>query len=240
MKERNGDMLKNNPILKNPLMRLGYETEDILTKGEFGAVIASSGVGKTALLVQLALNTLLRSKNVLHISLDDPVNKVGLWYEEVFQNLVHQYKVKQAAQVWETILPHRFIMTFKVGGFSPPKLEERLNDLTQQGIFFPQMAIIDGLPFVESVRNSLSELKLLAKAHSMSVWFTVRSHRHEKPGPDGMPSLFSHVADLFEAAILIHPVGNKTHIRALKGNKAESGPPLILDPSTMLMKNSEE
>jgi hypothetical protein len=28
-------MLKNNPILKNPLMRLGYETEDILGKGEF-------------------------------------------------------------------------------------------------------------------------------------------------------------------------------------------------------------
>jgi len=233
-------MLKDNPILKNPLMRLGYETEDILTEGEFGAVLASAGVGKTALLVQLSIHTLLRSKNVLHISLDDPVNKVGLWYEEVFQNLVHQYDVKQATPVWDTILPHRFIMTFKVEGFSPPKLEERLNDITQQGIFFPQMAIIDGLPFDESVRNPLSELKELAKTHAMSVWFTVRSHRNEKSEPNGMPSLFSHVADLFETAIQILPEGNETYIRALKGNKTESGPPLILDPATMLMKNSEE
>jgi len=233
-------MLKDNPILKNPLMHLGYEAEDILTEGEFGAVLASAGVGKTALLVQLALNTLFRNKNVLHISLDDPVNKVGLWYEEVFQNLVHQYDVKRAPPVWETILPHRFIMTFKVEGFSPPKLEERLNDITQQGIFFPQMAIIDGLPFDESVRNPLSELKELAKTHAMSIWFAVRSHRNEKMEPDGMPSLFSNVADLFETVIQIHPEGNETYIKALKGNTAESGPPLVLDPATMLMKHSKE
>ena len=51
-------------------------TEDILPQGGFGAVLARAGVGKTALLVQLALNTMLRDKNVLHISLNDPVNKV--------------------------------------------------------------------------------------------------------------------------------------------------------------------
>ena len=31
------------------------------------------GVGKTALIVQVALNTMLQQKNVLHVSLDDPV-----------------------------------------------------------------------------------------------------------------------------------------------------------------------
>ena len=72
-------MLKKELVLKNPLRLMGYETDDILSEGGFGAVLARAGVGKTALLVQLALNNLLQNKNVLHISLDDPVKKVSLW-----------------------------------------------------------------------------------------------------------------------------------------------------------------
>ena len=49
-------MLKKELILRNPLRQLGFETEDILPAGAIGAVLAHAGVGKTALLVQLALN----------------------------------------------------------------------------------------------------------------------------------------------------------------------------------------
>jgi flagellar biosynthesis GTPase FlhF len=62
MRERNIHMLKNELILKNPLRRMGYESDDILNNGEFGAVMARAGVGKTAFLVQLALNSMLREK----------------------------------------------------------------------------------------------------------------------------------------------------------------------------------
>ena len=59
-------------------------------------MLARAGVGKTAILVQLALNTLLKGKNVLHISLNDPVKKVGLWYKEVFRHLTkHMMQGKQ-------------------------------------------------------------------------------------------------------------------------------------------------
>jgi len=237
LKERNFDMLKNDLILRNPLRLMGYETEDILAEGGFGAVLARAGVGKTAFLVQLALNTLLRGKNVLHISLDDPVKKVSLWYQEVLRNIASQYDDSQIDQLWETILPHRFIMTFKVEGFSVPKLEERLTDLTEQGIFFPQMILIDGLPFDETVRRSLVDLKALATNHSMHVWFAVRTHRHEELGPDGMPAPFMQFADLFEVAIQLQPAEDEIHVKALKGGKAPSDhPSLLLDPATMLIK----
>ena len=72
-------MLKKDLTLRNPLRLLGKENQDILSKGGFGAVLARAGVGKTAIMVQLSLETLLRGKNVLHISLSDPVNKVSLW-----------------------------------------------------------------------------------------------------------------------------------------------------------------
>ncbi|MBW1841525.1 MAG: AAA family ATPase [Deltaproteobacteria bacterium] len=232
-------MHKNDLNFKNPMVLLGYETEDILPDGGFGAVLASAGVGKTALLVQLSLYALLKQKNVLHISLDDPVNKVDLWYKEVFHNLARQNNIEQTASLWEAMLPHRFIMTFKVEGFSAPILEERLNDLTQQDIFSPRIAVIDGLPFDESTKKSLAELKALADRYSMQVWFTVRTHRHEETGLDGIPALVSPVADLFDVIIKIHPEENEIHVRALKGGMIDGHPPLILDPSTMIIKEKD-
>ena len=229
-------MIKKDVILYNPLRLIGYETEDIIPEGGFGAVLARAGVGKTAFLVQIAMSALLRGKNVLHISLDNPVDKVSLWYKEVFNNLVKQGKTDR---LWESILPHRFIMTFKVEGFSVPKLEERLTDLTEQNIFSPHMVVIDGLPFDESTRKFLPDLKALAKKHSMHVWFAVRIHRHEQQGTDAMPARFSEVAGLFDVAIQLKPEGKEIHVRSLKGSaKTVEHPALLLDPSTMMIKNS--
>jgi hypothetical protein len=211
IRERNIRMLKNELILKNPLRRMGYESDDILKGGEFGAVMARAGVGKTAFLVQLALNSMLREKNVLHISLNDPVKKVSLWYKEVFNRIATQYAIHQSVQLWDTILPHRFIMTFKVEGFSVPKLEERLTDLIEQDIFN-------------------------ASHQGMHVWFTVRTHRHEEPGPKGTPAQLIPVADLFEVAIQLVPVGKQIQIKAFKGpGSREDQPDLMLDPATMLI-----
>jgi hypothetical protein len=240
LKDRNYYMLEKDLILRNPLRLLGHETEDILPEGGFGAVVARAGVGKTAFLVQLALNTMLKGKNVVHISLDDPVKKVCLWYEEVVRNIANEYNVKQMDQLWEAILQHRFIMTFKVDSFSVPKLEERLTDLTEQGIFFPQMILIDGLPFSEAAAKSLSDLKFLAKKDSIPVWFAVRTHRHEEPGDDGMPPQLSQFADLFEVVIQLQAVEKETHVTALKGAAMTSShPALLLDPSTMLVKDKK-
>ena len=238
IKERNISMLKNELILKNPLRRMGYESDDILDIGQFGAVMARAGVGKTAFLVQLALNSMLRAKKVLHISLDDPVKKVSLWYKEVFSRIANQYAIPQSGQLWDSVLPHRFIMTFRVEGFSVPKLEERLTDLIEQDIFKPDMMIIDGIPFDESVSPDLVKLKDLVARHPMRVWFTIRTHRHENPDPDGTPRQFIPVADLFEAAILLVPVDKQIQIKALKGaGPAEDQPDLMLDPATMLIQD---
>ena len=230
-------MLKNELIFRNPLRLMGHKAEDILHSGGFGAVLARAGLGKTAILVQLALDSLLRSRNVLHISLDDPVKKVCLWYEEVFRNIVDQYNFRQTEQLWETIVSNRLIMTFKVDGFSVPKLEERLTDLIEQKIFLPQVILIDGLPFDKDIRKSLTELKKLAENSSMHVWFTVRTHRHDEPGPDGMPASLLHLSDLFDIIIQLQPEGKKIHVKALKGKPAACDcPELLLDPSTMLVK----
>ena len=230
-------MLKKELRLQNPLRFMERENKDILPEGGFGVVLARAGVGKTALLVQLALNTLLKGKNVLHISLNDPVKKVGLWYKEVFRHLTNQYEGPKTNQVWESILPHRFIMTFRVEGFSTSKLEERLTDLEEQNIFSPQMIFIDGFQIDESARTSLSDLKRLAEKRSLPVWLTIRTHRHETPGAKGMPAPLSELADLFDLIIQLQPEGKEILLKPLKGIGSDSDQPVLcLDPSTMLVK----
>lgn len=231
-------MLKNDLIVRNPLRRMGSATDDVIPEGGFGAILAHAGVGKTALLVQLALNAMLRERNVLHISLNDPVGKVSLWYQELFHHLARETQVRQIQQLWETILPQRFILTYKTEGFSVPRLDERLTDLLAQNIFHPQMMILDGLRFDESGRQPLCDLKALAVRHRMRVWFTVTTHRHEQPGSDGFPVQLLHVADLFDIVLELRPEGSEIHIRPLKGSPAPvDDAPLMLDPSTMLIKD---
>lgn len=239
LKERNLNMLKTDLILRNPLRLMGRENEAIVPEGGFGAVLARAGVGKTALIVQVALNTMLQNKNVLHVSLNDPVEKVSLWYQEVLASLAHQYHVRQIKELWESIQMNRFIMTFKVEGFSVPKLEERVKDLTEQQIFNPHMVIIDGLPFDERLRTPLEGLKAFSEKHRLNLWFTITTHRHEAPGADGLPIQLVPVADLFDAAIQLQPDGKKIHIRCLKGGYEDLETcNQLLDPSTMLIQES--
>ena len=232
-------MLINDLILRNPLRLMQSDSsEDALRPGDFGAVLARAGVGKTALLVQIALNSMLEKKNVLHISLQDPVNKVSLWYTEVFHHIARQYAVPQAGELWDKLLPHRFIMTFRVDGFTAAKLEERVNDLTEQDIFTPHVIIIDGYPFEREQGPALSELKNLASKRGCHVWFTVRTHRHEALEQSGLPRQISDIASLFDIILQLRPEGKDIHIRALKGPGTDSGSSkLFLDPATMLITN---
>jgi hypothetical protein len=238
LRKRNLKMLKKDLILRNPLSILQREGHtDALAAGKFGAVLARAGVGKTALLVQISLNSLLEGKNVLHISLTEPVQKVSLWYDEVFSHISRQYKIQQSAELWQSLLPHRFIMTFRVEGFSVPKLEERLTDLTEQNIFSPHMLIIDGLPFEDSsARDLLTALKSMAFRRGVHVWFTVRTHREDPPVEGELPRPLSDMSELFDAFIQLQPVGGKIHIRALTGaEETKDKSRLQLDPETLLI-----
>ena len=238
IKERNLAMAIHDILLHSPLRLLGDETGDIFQPGKLGAVMADPGVGKTSLMVQLALYALLSEKFVLHISLNDPVNKVSLWYDEVLRNLSSSARGIQMNEIWETVLKHRFIMTFQVEGFSVPKLRERLTDLTEQCIFSPQMLIIDGLPFDPPAEDTLRYLKELILQQNLSAWFTVQTPRNEA-APFTQAS--GSIADRFDLMIFLKPDGKEVKITPVKGTRTETGPSeLYLDASTMLIHHRKD
>jgi len=231
-------MIKKEIIERNPLLNLGFEQEYILPDGGLGAVLAHAGVGKTALLVQTALHAMMHEQPVLHVSLNDAVSKVDLWYRELFNDMASKYDSAEIAEYGENMLHYRFIMTFRVEGFTVPKLEERLADLMQQNIFKPHTVILDGLKFDESGRGLLVELKEMAGKYAMRVWCTVHTHRHEPPKEGGLPLSFLHVADLFDVLVQLSSRGPEVYITALKGQSPDSRPKtLLLDPATMLIKS---
>ena len=228
-------MLNKKFTLLNPFRVMGYESEEIIPAGGLGAVSAQAGVGKTALLVQLAINSMLRGKKVLHISLNDPVNKVSLWYNELFNNIARQAGLEGLNETWEAILPNRLIMTFKVEGFNVPKLKERLYDLIVQNIFLPEIIIIDGLKFNnKEASETIESLKAMAEKHAMRLWFTVHTRPKEEPG-DVPPSLLP-LLHLFDCVFTLQHERGEICIKPLSG-RAVAVKPLSLDPATMLIKN---
>lgn len=233
-------MLKNMLILRDPLKRMGYPSDEQINQGGFSAILARAGVGKTALLVQIGLNSMLKGQNVMHISAEDPVEKVNLWYREVFQRLVQQDAAKSQGgdKLWDELLHHRFIMTFETETFGIAKLQKRISELITQNIFCPAQIMIDGFSYEETSREELMDLHNFTQNHNILIWFTFRTHREDQPGATGLPASLEPVASLFDFLIKLYPEKDRIYLKQLKKNGAETPehPELFIDPSTMLIK----
>lgn len=230
-------MTEQKPILANPLSPLGHEAATLFSPGAFSAVCARPGVGKTAFLVQMALWALSMEKNVLHVSLRDPIKKVDLWYQDLFRALTGRMGLPDASGIWAAFLPRRFIMTFKVEGFSVPKLEERMTDLMEQKIFIPNVLLLDGLISDTFLSADIQALKDSARRQALPVWFSVQTQQYPHDGePSPVPPAFQSMLDTFESIISLEGTADRIRVRNVKGGSERKDPlSLQLDPSTLLL-----
>jgi hypothetical protein len=238
LQDRSTDMLKKDLILKNPLRALEPETGPVATPGRMGLVIARRGVGKTALLVQFALDSLLRGNRVLHVSIGQKLEKAKAWYEDLFEDLSRSYRLDHAGRVHDEIVRNRMIMTFKAAAFSGPKLEERLSDLLYQDVFRPDAMMIDGYDFERATLAQVQDLRDLAEAMSLQTWFTAVRHREDpRVSGLGVPAPCDVYESLFETILLLDPAEKGIVLRTLKGaaSGSEGKGELLLDPSTFLL-----
>jgi hypothetical protein len=230
-------MLKDDLIRKNPLRALEPGTGPNAAPPRPALVIARRGVGKTALLVQFALDSLLRGNRVVHVSIGQNLDKTKAWYEDLFQELARTYRLDHAGEVHDEIARLRLIMTFNAAGFSGPKLEERLNDLIHQDIFRPDTMIVDGYDFEHAGRDAVQDLLDLARSFSLQTWFSAVRHREDpRVSPSGVPAPCDRFEDLFETILLLDPEDRGLTLRALKGAGAAELRGLLLDPATFLVR----
>jgi hypothetical protein len=227
----------NELIVNNPLRALGLEEKaGDATQAMMGLVMARAGLGKTAILVQFALDCMLLGNKVLHVSIGEGVDKTRTWYDDILSLLTDGEKLESIPEV----MKNRMIMTFKESSFSKAKLEERLDDLVQQNIYKPECLIIDGYDFENNDKKSLEELRDFMNTRGLKmIWFSALSHRGDtRVSPDGVPAPCHEVDMLFDTILLIKPEGDAMNLNIVKCDSCsvDPGSTLMLDPSTMLIK----
>ncbi len=221
---------------QNPLHSLSMGEE----RNQLGLVMARAGLGKTALLVQIALDAILRGEKVLHVSIGETIDKTRLWYDDILKVIIEEQKFDNASELIEMVAKNRMIMTFNESAFSRPKLEERVNDLVLQNIFKPNCLVIDGFDFVNTERQVLEDIKDLSENMNLQAWFSAISHRNDdRFSPTGVPAPCHEIDDMFDTIILLKPEPDATILLEIirnSGEVVETGKGLRLDPTTMMVK----
>ena len=225
-------------VKKNPLRVLKTGTEN---GREMGLIMARAGLGKTALLVQIALDSILLGNRVIHVSIGASIDKTRAWYDDILHHILQEHSVDLPHELIDMVQRHRMIMTFKEAAFNRPRLEERLNDMVMQNIFKPDCLVIDGFDFENADRETLEDIREMAEAMSLQVWFSAVSHRDDnRVSAAGVPAPCHEVDDLFDSVILIKAKEDKISLNVVKnrGVVQDSDPGLDLDPTTMMIKKS--
>lgn len=220
----------------NPLQAIGLDSKQGEGLQSMGLVMSRAGLGKTAILVQFALDCMMNNNNVLHVSIGEGVEKTRTWYDDIISNL------DVSPEDVPTLMSRRMIMTFKESDFTKAVLSERIEDLVQQEIFKPECLVIDGYDFDANDRVVLEELRAFAvEAGIKMMWFSGVCHRTDgRVSADGIPAPCHGVDDLFETALLINPAASAIELKILKCEACavDPGTVLTLDPSTMLIKQA--
>jgi len=223
-------------VQQNPLRVLNMGREN----NQLGLVMARAGLGKTALLVQIALDAILRGKRVIHVSIGASIDKTKKWYDDILSTILQEHSVTRPHELIDMVAHHRMIMTFKVAAFTRSRLEERLNDLVLQDIFRPNCLIIDGFDFEQADRDALEDFRNLMETMGMQAWFSAICHHNDNQvSPAGVPAPCHEFDDLFDMIILLKPEQDATiqlDIIRNFGEQVTDGKALHLDPTTMMVK----
>ncbi len=228
-------MLKKDLISKSPVSKaIGIKN---LKQGRFGAVLSRAGVGKTSFLVQIALTQLLSDEKILHISLDEPIEKINLRYNDAYTNLVDSIGYvdpQKAVRLWEDINLNKVGISYNESTFDTKKIKDYLKSFKKADLVLPSTMIIDGLNFDKDVSGILAELEELNHEFSIFIWFSIKTHREEKLSQEGYPIQLDANKENFDKAIFLAPVEDKIEAVILKdGDKTDQR--YKLDPATMML-----
>jgi len=231
-------MLKEDFIKNNPLRIFSPLSSESLPDHRMGLVMARAGLGKTAILVQIAMDSILRGQKVLHVSIGEGLEKAKAWYDDIFKYIAVGSQLENAAEIESQLMPNRMIMTFKEAAFSRPKLEERLNDLVYQNIFRPDMVVVDGYDFAEADYDSIMDLKEMMAAMNVQGWFSALRHRDDtRVSAAGVPAPCHEVDGLFDTVIVVQPEKESILLNIIKDEyDGGAGKILNLDPATMMVR----
>jgi archaellum biogenesis ATPase FlaH len=215
-----------------------------LGRGNVGVVVARPGVGKTALLVQIALDDLMRDRKVLHISHEHAVDHVRAYYDEIFHDLASVMKLEEPETVRIDIEKNRLIYSHLPGRNDPPsirggsssiqKILHTVNFARDFAHFEPDVIILDAFDFANATEEAIDALRDLARERSVELWVAATVDMRKAP-ESGLPGPLARFAKQLSVVVFLQPERDIVRLRLLKDheNPQVAELHLRLDPHTM-------
>jgi hypothetical protein len=209
-----------------------------LGAGNLGVVVARHGMGKTAFLVDIALDDLMRGRRVLHITIGRTIDHVREYYAEIFTDLADMTHLEDALEVRREIESHRHIKAYLKDTFSLEHLRAHIAMLREMMNFVPVAVVMDGFDFATATNEDLQELRSIAEGLKAEFWMSAHTHRDDPRDEHGIPEPVAHLASELAVIVYMAHDGKAVHLSVLKDhdNPDVSQLSLTIDPTTMLLR----
>ncbi|HEX5042255.1 MAG TPA: hypothetical protein VFV75_05080 [Candidatus Polarisedimenticolaceae bacterium] len=217
---------------RSPLRVLDRSLHGGLGRGNLGVACAGAGAGKSAFLVAVALDHLLAGRQVLHVALDHPVDRVRDYYDEIFSELAATESLEDVPRTRQEIERNRRIHVFGPHTFSVEHLEQTMELFEQHAGQHPACLVVDGYDFERGSVEEVSGLKSLAAARGAELWMSARLRK------DGSAEPIAAYDGLIDVLLRLKGDGSTVHLQLLKehGRAVGEGVGVDLDPTTLLLK----
>jgi hypothetical protein len=229
-------MIKEELIQRSPVRIFEKSIHGGLKPGEIGVIASPSGVGKTSVLVQIALDKLLQGKKVIHVSFTQHTQYVLSWYEDIFDEFSRKKNLDRPEEVKNDIVKNRVLLNFSQDGVTGPMILKSLKALIVEGGFGAESIIIDGFDFSRTNRERMEAVKAGAKELGIFFWYscTVQAPAYDK---NRIPLAVKDYADLLDVIIVLDPKPDHIELSASKDRDTASLEHLALklDPKTLLI-----
>lgn len=215
-------MEKKDLFDKSPIRLFDTAADGGLKAGELGLVTAKKGLGKTSVLIQFGMDTLLQDKQLIHVSFDVHSSNVISWYDSIFAEIAKKKNVGNATELKNDVVSKRTILNFSLDNFSLEKVVNTLNALKAGGIAVAGV-VMDGIDFAKVSEDDVKAVADYAKKENVVLWASSDSV------PENLEKYFSVIVNLSQAqdAVVVE-------IAKLNGKKNISTD-LKLDSKTLLI-----
>ena len=213
-----------------------------LGKGNLGVIVSRHGVGKTACLVHLATDKLMRGEHVIHVSFSGNVEHVMNWYKEVFKEIAELQSLDDAHNVYSSILTNRVVMNFSQSQISVEKVLSSLKSLIEQGAFAADAILFDGYKLTLADEDDIVRIREFAKEMDLEVWFSVSPVNPEVVYDEyGVPSSLEKYYSYIDVLVGLRyqEAIDKVVMTVVRAHGKEVPKPMQvkLDPKTMLISH---
>lgn len=222
---------------RSPIRVLDRSIHGGLGRGNLGVVIARPGIGKTAFLVGVALDVLMRGGKVLHVSLDQTMDKVRDYYDDIFMELAHSQSLEDVWRARAEIERDRRIVCFFEDTFSVDKLSQAVSFWKEHGDFVPAAIVIEGFEFAGVEESELAKLREIACGCDAELWMSAVTTRAAERNERGIPEPLAHLESGLDVVLSMAHDGQSVHVALHKDHDSTqvSELKLALDPRTMLI-----